>query len=422
MLAVPSYTVVRGFQSLRGDQPEYKAFSTPQTPAIRVRVNVAFQRALYVCSVATSGLSGVAVGLLLFELLRRRVTARAAFVGSVVTTLGTPLFPYATSFYGHVPAAAFLLGALVALDPRGSHPPGMPSTRRLRIAGACLALAPGSEYLTFVPAALVGVWFLARVPSKLRLRTLLDLGLGALVPALFVAGYHTLAFGAPWRTGYSFVVHPEFAAGHAEGFLGIAWPRIEALFGLTFGTSRGLFYIAPVALIGVVVGIRHALRRSDWTVSVGLVALAVLFLLNASYYMWWGGAAVGPRHLVPALPVLAIGVAQAFRSKRMSLVVLTGVCAAISIANVLAIAAVGLEAPRNDILRDFAWPRLFQGKVAAFSGASNLGIRFGLRGVWSLVPLVLWCGLGSWYLLMTVRKAKWRAAKPNLPRSPSPAL
>jgi hypothetical protein len=138
----------------------------------------------------------------------------------------------------------------------------------------------------------------------------------------------------------------------------------------------------------------------------GLVALAVVFVLNASYYMWWGGASAGPRHLVPVLPVLAVGVAQAFRSKRTGLVVLSAACAVLSIANVLAITAVGLEAPRSDILREFAWPRVFQGKVAAFSGASNLGIRFGLRGVWSLVPFVLWCGLGCWYLVTTLRKSR----------------
>ena len=140
----------------------------------------------------------------------------------------------------------------------------------------------------------------------------------------------------------------------------------------------------------------------------GFVALAAVFLLNASYYMWWGGAAAGPRHLVPVLPVVAIGLATAFRSKLLWLRVAAIALAVVSILNVLAITAVGLEAPRADILRDFAWPRLLQGKVAAFSGASNLGIRFGLRGVWSLVPLVIWCGLGCWYLVIALRKSKVR--------------
>ena len=400
MLAVPSYTVVRGFQSLRGDKPDYRAFSTPETPALRVRVNVAFQRALYVCSVATSGLSGVAVGLLLFEILRRRTTARAAFVGSVVTTLGTPLFPYATSFYGHVPAAAFLLGALVALDPRGSHPPGMPSARRLRIAGACLALTPGSEYLTAVPVALVGLWFLLRVPAPQRLRTVLELGIGAVVPVLLVAGYHTLAFGAPWKTGYSFIVQPEFAAGHAQGFLGIRWLRPDAIFGLTFGVRRGLFYIAPVALLGLVIGVRYAWRRKDWTLGAGFVVLAVLFALNASYYMWWGGASAGPRHLIPALPVLGLGVGIALMSRRRWLRLLTIVLGAVSIANCLAIGLVGLEAPENgDVLRNFVWPRLVDGDVAKISGASNIGLKMGLPGAASVVPLLIWGALGYRYLL-----------------------
>jgi hypothetical protein len=304
-----------------------------------------------------------------------------------------------------VPAAAFLLGALVALDPRGSRPPGLPSARRLRFAGACLALTAGSEYLTAVPVALIGLWFLVRVPSSQRLRTLLDLALGALVPVLLVAGYHTLAFGVPWRTGYSFIVQPEFAAGHAQGFLGIRWLRPDAIFGLTFGVRRGLFYIAPVALLGLVLGVRHALRRKDWTVGAGLVALAVLFALNASYYMWWGGASAGPRHLIPALSIASVGVALAWMNRRRWLRLLTVTLAIVSIANCLAISAVGLEAPETgDVLRSFAWARLFEGKIAAISGASNIGLKMGLPGAASLVPLLIWGALGYRYLLKQLRR------------------
>src|SRR3954465_259920 len=101
-LAVPAYAVVYGFDSLRGSRPDYRAFSTPSTPAQRVVPNRAYQQALYVCSLSTCGVAGIAIALLLFTLIGRRSSPRAAFIGSSLTVLGTPILPYATSLYGHV--------------------------------------------------------------------------------------------------------------------------------------------------------------------------------------------------------------------------------------------------------------------------------------------------------------------------------
>ena len=404
LLGVPAYGALRTIQKLRGTRPQYQAFSGADIPALRLTPNPAFQQALHVCSLATAGAAGVAIGLLMFELLRRRTLSGAALAASAIAVLGTPVLPYSTSYYGHVPAAAALLGALVALDMRGQRSQnGMPPRWRMRVAGACLALAPGCEYITAFPAALIGIVFLARTPRGLRLSTVLDFALGALGPVLVTSAYHTAVFGAPWRTGYSFIARPEFAAGHAKGMLGITLPHVDGLVGLSIGTRRGIFFLSPVLLLGLIAGGLRAFRTRDHTLLLGLAVFTLLFLMNAGYYMWWGGAAAGPRHLVPAVTLLAAGIALALRRPERWIRAVAFVLALVSIGNCVALTVVGIEAPeQGNILTEYVWSGLAHGRVATANGATNIGLKLGFSAALSPLPLLLWLGFGYLYLARQV--------------------
>jgi hypothetical protein len=411
VLAVPAYAVMHGIHRIRGMRPDYQAEGTYERPAVRFVPNVAYRQAFYVCSLATSGIAGTAIALLLFELLRRRTTSRIAFLASSMVVLGSPLLPYSTTLYGHVPAAAFLLGAVTLLDPRSRKPTSaLPSLGRLKLAGACLALCAGSEYLTALPCALVALWFLRLAPRNERGRVLVQLGLGGALPVAFVALYNWAAFGAPWRTGYSFETSGVFAAGHAQGLLGIGIPRWEGLYGLTFGRLRGLFYLWPLLAVALMFAGLHAYRRRDEAIRIGLAVLLLLLVLNSGYYMWWGGAAVGPRHLLPGLPYLAAGLALAFSSARRWLKIAVVVLAVISVSSSIGLTGVGIEAPeRGDILRDHLIRKLALGRVRTFAGASNLGQKLGLPATpVSLLPAVAWVLLGYGYLLHRLRTASAR--------------
>ena len=70
-----------------------------------------------------------------------------------------------------------------------------------------------------------------------------------------------------------------------------------------------------------------------------------MLLANAGYYMWWGGAATGPRHLVAVIPFLAVGVAEMLTERRWHAAVVA--VASLSVASMLAFTAVGLEAPEG---------------------------------------------------------------------------
>jgi hypothetical protein len=380
-LAVPVYAAHHVFEKLRGDAPRFSSTATGDMPAQHVSVNGAFAQGLYVCSISTAGLAGALLGVLIFEILRQRVAPSTALVASAATIIGTPIFPYATSFYGHTVAAVFLFGALAAVAIPASDELGMKgfvlAKSRVRMAGACMMLAAGSEYVTAGPAGAIALWLVWRAPPAARLAAVRDLALGALLPALAIGTYHTACFGAPWRTGYSYLPNAQFAAGHAAGFLGVHPPRLDALVGLLVGPRRGLFYIAPATLVAASAGTVYVARTREPIFTAAAIAVTVLLALNAGYYMWWGGAATGPRHLVPALGFLGLGFAAAWQRRwaRWLLVPLL----VVSIANMLVLTAVGLEAPeKRDVLFDYAWPRLLMGKIAHLAGASNLGIKLGL--------------------------------------------
>lgn len=382
-LAVPAYAAYRAI--------------APDSDTAKARNAAESAGGLYVASLSTAALAGVALGLLLFGIARRRgASERVALGAATFAVLGSPLFPYATSFYGHTVAAAFLVaGASLALEEES------PSRRRLQLAGACLVLGLGSEYLVALPVFAVVVLLLRRAGKSAGRSGVLwcihDLALGGLLPALAIGAYHTACFGTPWRTGYSFIVNPKFAGGHASGFLGIHLPNPIALWGMLAGSERGLFRIAPVLLVATIAWIWLMYRkREPFVLATGIVS-AVLVLANSGYYMWWGGASAGPRHIVPIMGFAVFGLVSSLSHVRARIAAVA--LGLVSVFDMLAITAAGIEAPeKGDLLYEWAWPAIREGNVSLLMGASNLGMVLGNSRAASLGPLFLWIIAGVWLL------------------------
>jgi hypothetical protein len=236
-------------------------------------------------------------------------------------------------------------------------------------------------------------------------------------PLLALAAYQTAAFGVPWSTGYAHVANPTFAAGMAHGVLGVGWPRPTVLLLLLVGRTRGLLYVAPVlalAFVGLVRGVRAPESRRR-ALSAGAIVVAFL-LMNAGYYMWWGGAALGPRHVIPALPFLCLGFAwlpaqwlpggptAAEPPARQWPLDLFVVLLAVSVVNQLAAVAVSpLVPPGVEVLFAHTYARLVRGEIAILPGSTNLGMLLGLRGVISLLPLLVAWGVGGALIRRSLR-------------------
>jgi hypothetical protein len=383
LLAVPAYGAYYGLLRATGGRPPSSiAAAGPADPNERILVNASFRRGLYLCNLFTNALAGALLGGLFFLTLCRRfqVAPRTALLATVALATGTLVLPYATMFYGHVLVAAFLFGAFHLIDDSAS-------ARRLVGAGALGGLAILTE-LTVAPAVLLlvaqAVWL---VRPRRRVAWM---ALGAAGPLLALAAYQLAAFGSPWRSGYALVSRPDFAEGMSQGLMGIGWPRPGVLGAILVGRARGLLYTAPVLLLAFVgLGRKIAAdlrqRRPEGPVA-GAIVLWFL-LMTAGYYMWYGGSAFGPRHVIPALPFLCLGLPFAFRRPRP---VIFGVLLGLSVVNQLAATAVEPSAPMvTDVLFDYLYPHLLRGEVPLVPGASNLGALFRLKGPASLLPLVI---------------------------------
>ena len=102
--------------------------------------------------------------------------------------------------------------------------------------------------------------------------------------------------------------------------LGLHAPRPGVMFQLCFGWFKGLFVYSPVLLLGLLGHLRGLRRRACprfhvFSLAVFLSYLAINSTLGAgsSDYdrLQWGGLSVqwGPRHLYPAVALLAAGLA-----------------------------------------------------------------------------------------------------------------
>jgi len=372
--AAPVYAVFYTVARARHHVPAFRAEGTAREPARRVLPSPAFRTGLYLCSLTTSAIALAALAWALLDVLSRRVSLEAAALATLTTVLGTPLFPYATSFFDHTVAAALLFGAFALLDPTRPR-----TDRTTAAAGALLALSVGTEYVTALPAVIVASVTLLRPRASFR-----SLLAGAAVPLVLLGAYHFACFGSPFRTGYSFITNPGFAAGQSTGLFGITWPKPAALFGILFGSSRGLFYVSPVAFMGVFAAARALRRPADAALVVGALALGALALVNASYYLWDGGRAFGPRHLVPALGFVGVGVGYAFERYRT----FTAVLAGLSVVVVMLGTVVGLEVPSHlDVIFDYIVPAIREGSIARAPGSANLGLLVGLGARGSLLPI-----------------------------------
>jgi len=218
--------------------------------------------------------------------LAMRATALQSFAAAALTVFGTLLLPYvATGFSEPAVALAIALG-LIGVQ-----------TNRPVVAGAAagfaLLMRVDSAFLV-VPVLGVAAWVAGAGSWQAALRFSV-----ALTPAIVVtAAYDTLRYGAPWRTGYFFATFDH--------------PLVAGLYGLLLSPAAGLFIYVPLLPLALV-GLFLAIRRLPL---LGATALALLVVRIPVYAVWFGWSAYwvwGPRYLVPAMPVLAVGLLEVCR-------------------------------------------------------------------------------------------------------------
>ncbi len=280
--------------------------------------------AFVICGIPTALLA-----MLLIRFLLPMVGEWWAIAVSLAFALGTMAFPFATMFFGHAAAAFFLFATFYLL--RQVERPGRPWLPAL--AGFCAGWAVIVDFSTAIGAVILAVYavrplFRRPVLANFRrpvlrnfqrpllpaLRTPLLFVAGATPLALLLFAYNWVSFGGPLSLGYAHLAN-SFATAQNQGILGVTVPKLGVIADLLVG-DRGLLRMSPwlvLAPFGLWAARKRGLR---WEVGVCAVVVVAYLVVNAGYFLPFGGATPGPRFLSPMVPFAAVLVALAPRAIR----------------------------------------------------------------------------------------------------------
>jgi 4-amino-4-deoxy-L-arabinose transferase-like glycosyltransferase len=347
---------------------------------LRMRVTIAFTSAI-LTALAAIALLQLGTGI--------TGSRNAGLFGAIGFALGTTMWGWSTTYFGHAPATALLAVALWAAW-RGTG--GSAHTGRYAvIAGLALGWAVVIEHSAILTGAPVALWALWRIrgwePRRIARAAGLALA-GGIAASIPLFAYNLAVFGHPFQTGYSGVIGFE---GMQQGLFGLTYPKPDILWEILGGKRRGIVWVAPVLVLapfGIWTLLRDPKRRD-----IGIMAAAgtvIAFLYHASYVYWDGGNATGPRHALPALAYLAIGLAAFWASANRSEKWLGGGFLTVSVALNLAIAAAEILAPHfypapvtQHIIPKFLNGdiRTLPGEFWGWSAWAGLGLYLALAGL-----------------------------------------
>lgn len=300
-LAVPAYWLIYHFEKWRGLNPDDWWTLT---------VNAWLTSALSVGLFA-------AIGCVVFFRLAREMAggkALPALLATLAFAFGTTFFPFGTIFFDHDLTAVFLLMSFSCLW-RVRHLE-RPTPWRVIIAGICAGIAVVTNYVAFGAGVILGIYALLGTRSTKEKvawnwRAAAWYIVGVIPPAIVLCAYNQVNFDSPFKFANDFQ-NPLFK--DTSAFLGMFYmpnPYVAGL--LTVSPYRGIFFLAPVTLMGLY-GLFVWLREKT-LVAEARLCLAIFgffFLVNVCFNGYHGGFAAGPRYLVPGLPFLGLPLVVAF--------------------------------------------------------------------------------------------------------------
>jgi hypothetical protein len=220
---------------------------------------------------------------LLFMILRRLTTWRAALALTLVYGVGTSTWSIASqALWPHALAELCLVAiSAVLLHPR-------PSRWALAAAGIATAMMVVNrpQMVVFAAPAFLFVAFYRR-------RDVLAFIAVPLLAALLLVAYNSAVFGR--------------ATGGYGGFAHFGGSLFTGIAGLLVSPNRGLFIYTPIMLFAVW-GAIEVWRRQTAPPWVRWLTIAVVLhiLFYAKFKEWWAGYAFGPRYFTDVLPALTI--------------------------------------------------------------------------------------------------------------------
>lgn len=310
------------------------------------------------------------------------------FLAAFSYAILTPAFPYANAFYGHQLSAALVFVTFFIGFTKSSLLP-----LKSAFLGFLLAYSVITEYPVFILAALVFFYICYRLINQQRTSQIVWVVIAGGAVALGWMIYNKSIFGGFFNLGYSY--SELWVDQHHTGFMSLAAPKLEAIWGITFSPFRGLFFYSPILLLGLI-GFFRWLRDGSYRLEawVSLACVLGMFVFNSASGMWWGGFAIGPRYILPMLPFLCLASCFAITAVQRSFWarVLTLGLMAWSFVIIWGLTFAGQAFPpdtlQNPII-EYGLLNWREGNIAR-----NLGTIVGLRTYWSLLPLLIYIFIG----------------------------
>jgi hypothetical protein len=320
-----------------------------------------------------------------------------AFVVTLAITLGTMYLPYSVTFFSHQFTSSLLFSAFFMIfllkEKQETWKKGY-----LCLIGLLLGWALISEYpsaIIILPLVIYYFSIALRNKNNRNMQVILLPALSAIIPISLQLLYNKLCFGNFLSNAYTYSDSAYYRSSMQQGLMGIHWPDLSVLFYTTFHPLMGLFWESPVLLLSVVgawvVFIEHRFREE--AILAAWIICSYIVIMSG-YFNWWGGYALGARHIIPVLPFFSFFLS--FTPKRFNWL-LAGL-SLVSIGQMLIAAASSVLIPDKVVLQiktlgffeysniySYCLKQLMEGNFT-----QNLGNRFlGLTSWSSFIPLVV---------------------------------
>ena len=345
-----------------------------------------------------NGLPSAIAGSLIYILCLYMSHSRfRAYLVTMAITLGTMYLPYSVIFFSHQFASSLLFSAFFMIFMLKERPEKWKNWYFFLI-GLLLGWALISEYPTVV--IILGLLFyyfsvVWRNHTCHHFRSIVLPMLGGIIPVLLQLLYNKLCFGNFLSIGYTNLDDPYFSTAMEQGLMGISWPNLSVLYYMTIHPTMGLFWQSPVLLFSIIgAGFIFREHRYRYEALLAIWIIGSYLVIMSGYFMWWGGWALGPRHIIPILPYFSI--LLVFYPKRLTWLFV--ILSIISIGQMIIAAASRVLVPdimalKISTLGFFEYSNIYTyclDRLVAGHFAWNIGqVFFGLKNWASLLPLVL---------------------------------
>jgi hypothetical protein len=312
---------------------------------------------------------------LFFVFLRleeRGVSQRGLDIAAVTALFANTASLYSNIYFGHAMSAWLVLALFLSLD-----------SKRYGKAGFILGWLLLTEY-TLVVLLPVCLWAVREDIRSRPGRTLGDLALGGIVPAIIFAAYHMACFGGPFTTAVSFQ-NPAFVDVSGPSVLGVfhLLPSPYAAFQILFGGREGILWTQPWIYIAAIAGwLGYRLSRfHQISVELAFGGLLLLLLMISAFGSWHGGKSAGPRYLSPVFPLCGIVLGLGYDRLRFSGRFVATTTAALSALFFLVVSFTLINPLPEGHIWEFYWRRLDAGMWTR--------THFTL-GIWILLIALVW--------------------------------